>query len=228
MYKGYDPDLFDLVTKSTYVGCVDENFALIQSELDLLLINIRNLNEDLFYQIILVDFGNLNYYKFPKPLPLADILSVYFRVNASDVDNVNDKINKLVDPMVTCSQMLDDYFSIKINPKTSSLEALPLLAKDHFPIMAYLPDFLFRFANVNWYEEEGCFQDVATELARFYARTPSKLTTEQEYLSWSKVVEHVFFPLYKSLIFPSNDLKQKQTFHTVANITNLYKVFERC
>ena len=193
------------------------------------MVNIRHINEELFYQIILVDFGNFDYIKFSKPLPISTLITTYFQLNGLDMTDAKEKIDKMVEDMNDCSEMLDDYFSIKINPNTASLEALPRLIKGHKPSMAYLPDLMYHLGtNVDWMEEEGCVRDMSTQLARFYARTPDKALTEDEYLNWSNIAEHLFFPLYKSLLYPSNQLTDRQTFHTVANITDLYKVFERC
>lgn len=228
VFKSCDQNLFDTFEKSTYVGCVDENFALIQNDLDLLMIDIRKLSEELFYQIYLIDFGNFDYIKFQKPLPLMKLLSTYFQVNPSNITNVMGRIGEMVDFLVSHSKMLNDYFSMKINPKDATIETLPCLMKDHAPVMTFLPDFIHALVfNVNWEDEDSCFRAFGKELARFYSRPPVKLSQEQ-YLTWAEQVEDKLYPLYKKLLVPSRKLTDTHTIHTVANINSLYKVFERC
>lgn len=228
VYKSADQKQLETVLKSSYVGCVDENMLLIQSDLELILVNIPNINEQLFYQIILLDFGNISIFKFKSPLSLYELIAIYFKRNAPEMSNMKERIDEMIEALVDCSEMLDDYFSLRIDPKTASLVTLPRIINGHTPLMAFLPDFMYRLgSNVDWTQEDACLHGVSTELAKFYARTPLKLPNEEDYLAWANTTEFAFFPLFKSVLFPSN-LVNKQTFHTVANITDLYKVFERC
>ncbi|OTF69706.1 hypothetical protein BLA29_011481, partial [Euroglyphus maynei] len=70
-----DLDLVEMLTESIYVGCLDENFLLIQHELDLIMLNMPNLNQELFYQIYLIEFGNFDYFRFKRPLSIRTLLS---------------------------------------------------------------------------------------------------------------------------------------------------------
>lgn len=231
--KSVDQNLLDIITKSTFVGCVDENYALIQHQLDLLLINIHNLNEELFYQIILLDFGNFDYFEFKNPLPISQLLSTYFNVNAtSDTieKNLEDKVKQLENVLMDKGDMLNDYFSIRINKQDRTIEAIPSLLDDYVPPMIYFPDFLYRLiTNVDWEEEKKCFSSISTEITKFYCRKQVNLeNTDSSFESWVKLVENNLYPFYKSLLFPSTFLKDRNSMIYITNITSLYKVFERC
>lgn len=226
--KNVDQNLFELITKSTYVGCVDETYALIQHELNLIMINVSNFNQELFYQLILLDFGNFDYIEFKNPLPIPGLLKVYFEANsASDGTDYSEKANQITNLLIEKRYMLDDYFSIKINAETKSLEAIPCLVDGHMPVMYYLPDFLHRLvSNVNWNEEKECFSSIGIELKNFYCHTPC--AEDLDYQCWASLVEDTLYPLYKTLLFPSSFLTDRNSIHYLTNITDLYKVFERC
>ena len=62
--------------------------------------------------------------------------------------------------------MLDDYFSLEIDD-SGNLCTIPQLLEDYIPFFGGLPIFLLRLATeVEWEEEEMCFQNIAEELAR--------------------------------------------------------------
>ena len=61
--------------------------------------------------------------------------------------------------------MLDDYFSLEID-KDGNLHTIPQLLEGYIPFFGGLPIFLLRLATeVNWDEEEACFQNLAEELS---------------------------------------------------------------
>lgn len=217
--------------KATFVGCVDENLFLMQHELNLVLVTIRPLNEELFYQMILVDFGNFDYIEFQKPLPLSELAAIYLRYHKPAVANVAEEANNIIKPLLELNHtlMLKDYFSLKINLETGTLEAVPWIIKGHMPVMTFLPDLIYNLALIeDWTDEESCLNQISQHLAAFYARPPTKFTSEEEQKTWASNVERLFFPLYKTLLVPSGELRTKGSFFTLTNITELYKFFERC
>lgn len=106
------------------------------------------------------------------------------------------------------------------------LRSLPRLLPDHEPSIHSLPEFVFQLATeVNWEEEEGCFQNVAQVLAQWYAelRYPSPAGKS------ALVLEHVLFPATKRAGFsPPRELNDASIITPVACLTKLYKIFERC
>ena len=62
--------------------------------------------------------------------------------------------------------MLDDYFCLEIDEE-GNLLSIPQLLDGYIPYFGGLPIFLLRLATeVDWEDEEGCFDNVAEELAR--------------------------------------------------------------
>lgn len=75
---------------------------------------------------------------------------------------------------------------------------------------------------VDWSKEKQCFDTFARETAIYYARD-SLLSDECE---WKWLTEHIFHDSIKRYLIPSAQLES--FILPVANLQNLYKVFERC
>ena len=137
--------------------------------------------------------------------------------------------------------MLDDYFSIEISPE-GSIVTLPVLLDDFVPDLSQIPNFVMGLATeVNWEDEEGCFDTFCSELARFYSVHDSdearydtdqhKDPEEQGKLNsqgWKRMIEHGIFGCAKKMLKPPKTSCDDLTFVQVANLPDLYKVFERC
>ena len=100
---------------------------------------------------------------------------------------------------------------------------------------------------MDWDSEEGCFRTFAQECSRFYAFKPdpyqsndnsAKDETEtnnstaakplSSNCSWQWTVEHVLFPAFRTGLVPPNRFSEDGTLLQIANLPDLYKVFERC
>lgn len=139
--------------------------------------------------------------------------------------------------------MLDEYFSLSLtlSPEDESqgkVESLPLLLKGYTPDLDRLPHFLLCLGTrVEWDDEKGCFGSFLKELAHFYA--PSQAQDDDEdpeqedaegqrdqHSRWQ--LEHVLWPsmrrytAYSRESLTNGDLKQ------VANLPDLFRIFERC
>ncbi|KAH9419950.1 DNA mismatch repair protein [Dermatophagoides pteronyssinus] len=225
-----DLDLVEMLAESTYVGCLDENFLLIQHELDLIMLNMPNLNRELFYQIYLIEFGNFDYFRFKQPLSIRTLLSTYLEVNPPSIDtDCTAAIEKMVQTLISKYEMLDDYFSIRINKDDATIESLPVMIAKYEPNYIYLPEFIHGLAtNVDWKQEKNCFKTLGQELARFYSYAPSLSNkNDVEFRAWSDLVETQIYSRYKKLLSPTKSLSEG-TIYVIANVTELYKVFERC
>ena len=85
---------------------------------------------------------------------------------------------------------------------------------------------------------------LCTELAEFYhasASSDSNFGMDQhedtesniedagdEIEGWKSVMEQIIFPAMKKFLKPPEFLAQNKTFHMVADLPSLYRVFERC
>lgn len=122
--------------------------------------------------------------------------------------------------------MLMEYFSMEVS-KDGNLVALPMIIQNYVPCMDKLPLFLLRLGTeVDWETEKGCFDTFSRELAIFYSADSQinlNQSEKQDYL-WN--VEHLLFPSFKTHYSAPTKLKSYVT--QLANLTDLYKIFERC
>ena len=137
--------------------------------------------------------------------------------------------------------MLDDYFSIEISPE-GSIVTLPSLLEDFVPDLSQIPNFVMRLATeANWEEEEACFDTFCSELARFYSineSDDSRYDADQhrDYeergkfssQAWKRMIEHGIYDTARKVLRPPKSSCDDLTFVQVANLPDLYKVFERC
>lgn len=189
------------------------------------MMNIKHFNKDLIYQVFLLDFGNFDYIRFSQPLSLKKLLSTYFEVNK--IEQTTLYIDNMIELLMSKYEMLDDYFSIKLN-ENNEIETIPILIDNYQPNFAYLPEFIYLLINnVDWTKEKSCFHSFGQALAQFYSYAP-KFPDEEctEFKTWSKIIENTIYPMYKNLFLPQNNLQK--SFHLITTVDNLYKVFERC
>jgi len=66
----------NILSNHTFIGCVDETFALIQSEQNIHLVNYNVASEELMYQIILHEFCNMGHLKLSAPISIRECLQI--------------------------------------------------------------------------------------------------------------------------------------------------------
>lgn len=194
----------------------------------------------------------------PPPLreliQLAVSADEAFHESGLDVDTGT---NAITDILMARRDMLDEYFSLNIDAE-GRLQEIPLLLRDYKPDLDKLPLLLMRLGpQVDWGSERGCFETLLRELAYFYAPdvpehisqalAQLKLAEEnadvqavseevgaqgltvrsegEKAIRWQ--IQHVLFPTIRRYLVPSKALLTKD-FVQVANLPDLYKVFERC
>lgn len=141
----------------------------------------------------------------------------------------------IVDFLKRKAEMLEDYFSMEIDQE-GNLTGLPLLLDKYTPVMEGLPMFILRLATeVNWDIEKECFRDFSKECSMFYSIRKqyileAELGEEQDAQanSWRWKVEHVIFKAFRTLYSPPKNFSEDSTVLQIANLPDLYKVFERC
>ncbi|KAL7466193.1 hypothetical protein ACHAXS_006481 [Conticribra weissflogii] len=258
---------------STFVGVVSRNRSLIQCGIDLLMINHYILAKELFYQLALMKFNGM-----PMAIlgnggvdvmaVIGQMLQFEEDLNSSHPKKTTSKVSKtnidLARQATTClaekAPMLEEYFSIKFEKqrvqtmqeksiKRLFLSGLPILLDGHYPQPHALPIFLLRLATeVNWKEEQPCFEGICRELASFYAEAPSgrtyatsssaieqddsnnnrKRNVELVDEKAKRYIQHILFPAISFLLVPSKQNISDGAMLKLANLTSLYKVFERC
>uniref|UniRef100_A0A3Q3FBK1 MutL homolog 1, colon cancer, nonpolyposis type 2 (E. coli) n=1 Tax=Labrus bergylta TaxID=56723 RepID=A0A3Q3FBK1_9LABR len=196
--------LQDVLQNHSFVGCVDPQWTLIQHQTKLYLLNTKTIKTN-----------SLGWTEDDGP---KDGLAQY-----------------IVDFLKRKAEMLKDYFSMEID-QDGNVSGLPLLLDNFSPVMEGLPMFILRLATeVNWDDEKECFRDFCKECSSFYSiRKPSEeefwlcVFQDSEGNSWRWKVEHVIFKAVRSLFSPPKSFSEDGSVLQIANLPDLYKVFERC
>ncbi|KAF9997844.1 DNA mismatch repair protein [Entomortierella chlamydospora] len=153
--------------------------------------------------------------------------------------------------LVSRKEMLREYFSICINDN-GELTAIPMMIKGYIPNLEKLPDFLWRLGSeVDWKAEKACFQTISRELAIFYSTHPERVKDslaednnnendenldhedkslqDTQNAQFQRMVSSIIFPAFKKHFIPPKALIEKSGMVVqVAQVKDLYKVFERC
>ncbi|CAH8513811.1 unnamed protein product [Schistosoma haematobium] len=167
-----------------FIGFIDETRCLAQHHTELLLIRLKPLSQALFYQLLLINFGNHGEIILREPAPLADLLSIgheYLRKSSRYLSNISSAefVKKATATLVQHASMLWDYFSIKITTDSNGnqvLTGIPLIIADYIPELNQLPIYVTKLATqVSWSVESVCFENICCITANFYAVSSSSL-----------------------------------------------------
>ncbi|TRM60315.1 hypothetical protein BD626DRAFT_504926 [Schizophyllum amplum] len=221
--------LTEIIQKHIFVGIVDlsKTLSLLQHSTRLYLVNHCALAEELFYQLGVRQFGDLSRMKLSPPPSLRTLSQTTL-----DRDAI---IDKIVEILMARRDMLADYFSLNIS-EDGDLESLPLLLRDYTPDLDKLPNFIMRLGpQVDWLSEQGCFETFFRELAYFYVPGPGPFAPlgdartveadEEKVERWQ--IEHVLFAAMRKYLVPPKTLLERDVVQ-VADLPDLYKIFERC
>ncbi|KAM4592136.1 DNA mismatch repair protein Mlh1 isoform 2-T2 [Odontesthes bonariensis] len=231
--------LQEMLQNHSFVGCVNPQWTLIQHHTKLYLLNTTKLSQELFYQILIYDFGNFGVLRLSTPAPLYDLAMLALDSEESgwtEEDGPKEGLAQyIVDFLKRKADMLEDYFSLEIDQE-GNLTGLPLLLDKYTPVMEGLPMFILRLATeVNWDNEKDCFRDFSKECSTFYSiRKQFILEAEPgeeqdaEGNSWRWKVEHIIFKAFRTLFSPPKNFSEDGAVLQIANLPDLYKVFERC
>ncbi|XP_071108486.1 DNA mismatch repair protein Mlh1-like [Haliotis cracherodii] len=235
----------DILQSLTFVGCVSEEHALIQHQTKLYLANTTKLSKELLYQMMLMDFGNFGLLRLSEPAPIYDLAMMALDSAESgwtEADGPKEDLAQyIVDFLKTKAPMLEDYFSIEVD-KSGNLLTLPMLLDDYNPVLDGLPLYVLRLATeVNWEEEKECFESFCRETSEFYCIKKSLFSRldheggSQEVQEshpkgdkWRWTVEHVIYPAVRTQLLPPRQFAEDASLLQLANLPDLYKVFERC
>ncbi|OWR41511.1 mutL protein 1 [Danaus plexippus plexippus] len=221
----------EILANLIFIACIDCERSLIQHSTKLYLCDTTRLTEELFYETILYDFQNLGLIKLSNPLPLEELLVLGLGSHEEEWDNdlgdMTEMAAQMTKLLISKGPMLYEYFSMEINNK-GELLSLPLLLDGHTPFMGALPVYLVRLVTeVNWESEKECFDTFSRQTAIFYSQ-PNRDSPEDvsETESWKQ--EHIIFPAIRRNFLPPSSFVSNGSILQIANLCDLYKVFERC
>ncbi|XP_064647618.1 DNA mismatch repair protein Mlh1-like isoform X2 [Lineus longissimus] len=237
--------LRDIFKQHTFVGCVNQTHTLIQHQTKLFLANTTNLSKELFYQIMVYDFGNFGVLRLSEPAPIYDLAMLALDSDESgwsEADGPKEDLAKYIVKFLTAkADMLDDYFSLQVD-EDGNLRTLPLLLENYLPQMEGIPMLVLRLASeVNWDSEQECFETICREMSDFYAiktdlfpssdsqdSQESSMSEPTSDVNWKWTNEHVIYPAFRKTLLPPKRFADNANILQVANLPDLYKVFERC
>ncbi|KAJ3338697.1 DNA mismatch repair protein [Gonapodya sp. JEL0774] len=233
----------------TFVGCVDQQLALIQHQVRLFMVNYVEISREFFYQLFLRMFSNLGHVYLPQT-SIQHLIELALEEEEREKGGWNPQVKskteiatEIVDLLVDRRDMLEEYFSLHIDME-GNLQSLPLVLKGFTPVMEKLPTFFLRLGTeVHWDTEKECFQTIAEELANLYALEPPELyhcvgveadedngesNTVNVERAYFRTVEHVLFPALRTCLVAPKDWAKGGEILEIANLPDLYKCFERC
>uniref|UniRef100_A0A8C1YKM2 DNA mismatch repair protein MLH1 n=1 Tax=Cyprinus carpio TaxID=7962 RepID=A0A8C1YKM2_CYPCA len=230
--------LQDLLQNHSFVGSVNPQWTLVQHQTKLYLLNTTKLSQELFYQILIYDFGNFGVLRLSNPAPLYDLAMLALDSEQSgwtEEDGPKEGLAQyIVDFLKQKAVMLEEYFSLEIDEE-GNLTGLPMLLDNYTPVMEGLPMFILRLATeVNWDQEKECFHDFSIECSHFYSirkqytLEPDAEEPQDAEMSWQWKVEHLIFKALRNLFSPPKHFSEDGSVLQIASLPELYKVFERC
>lgn len=94
--------------------------------------------------------------------------------------------------------------------------------------MGALPMYLLRLAtDVDWDSEKECFRNFSRETAIFYSQQSN--SDDENIINAQKwTQEHVIYSAIRKYFLPPKVFSENGAILQVANLPDLYKVFERC
>ncbi|XP_051059055.1 DNA mismatch repair protein Mlh1 isoform X2 [Phodopus roborovskii] len=184
------------------------------------------------------------YHQAQEPAPLFDLAMLALDSPESgwtEEDGPKEGLAEyIVEFLKKKAEMLADYFSLEIDEE-GNLIGLPLLIDNYVPPLEGLPLFILRLATeVNWDEEKECFESLSKECALFYSvrkqyiLEDSTLSGQQSDMPgstpkpWKWTVEHIIYKAFRSHLLPPKHFTEDGNVLQLANLPDLYKVFERC
>ncbi|KAL0860969.1 hypothetical protein ABMA27_009500 [Loxostege sticticalis] len=224
-------NLREILANLIFIACIDCHKSLIQHSTKLYLCDTTRLSEELFYETMLYDFQNFGLIKMSNPLPLEELFVLGLSSQETewdpDLGDMREMARQMTELLLSKRAMLYEYFSLEINEE-GELLALPLLLDGHTPFMGALPTYLVRLVTeVNWDSEKECFDSFSRQTAAFYSQPnpdPNLEAQKSEY--WKQ--EHVIFPAIRRNFLPPASFVNNGAILQIANLNDLYKVFERC
>ncbi|KAG8572414.1 hypothetical protein GDO81_012037 [Engystomops pustulosus] len=116
--------LQDMLRNHSFVGCVNPQWTLAQYQTKLYLLNTTKLSQELFYQILIYDFGNFGIMRLSESAPIYELAMLALDSPESGWTEEDGPKEGLAEYIVQFlkkkSEMLKDYFSLEIDEVSCS------------------------------------------------------------------------------------------------------------
>ncbi|VDK65264.1 unnamed protein product [Onchocerca ochengi] len=177
-------------------------------------------------QILVLSFGNFGSYKLSESASLIELLCI------ADNNLSPTEAHQKADIIIENREMLDDYFCLSIT-ENGNLNSIPSLVDGFIPQLESLPQLILTLANdIIWDDEQICFEQICQALSKFFCLKKEFCSGEaisglcNEKLSWKNAYQDILFPALKMNFLPPQKLIS--SLRRIADLHDLYKVFERC
>ena len=260
------PALAQVLSTLSLVGIVSPAKFLAQSGTTLYMCDVMKLARHVVYQRIFLHWRSHPVQLFdPNGAPTIPEMLRFALVNG-DVkkkgglevsEDVDREVAKSWSVLSSWGPMLDEYFGITLNTSTCTVQALPLVLGESWPIpQRMVPLFLWNLSRcVDFSNESTCFLGIAKELANTLFGTlpphgihlsddgggggggqggPAASTQSPELDAGGKMYDAVRFGLLPRVsatakhFLPPVELSVDGSLVPVVSVEALYKVFERC
>lgn len=224
-------DLREIFKEHKFVGCVERKYSLMQHAQELYLVDVYELSRDLFYQIMLYDFGNYGSISLEQPANILELARMALdlpEVGWTIENGPKEELAQQIDIVLRShAELLFDYFSLEID-KEGNVISLPYLLENYIPPLQGLPIYILRLASdVDWTTEKECFEGVCKETSEFYAMGNGYEHLKQSFeKDWKWMTEYTLFPNFRNILLPTNTMANYLV--KLASLPDLYRVFERC
>jgi DNA mismatch repair protein MLH1 len=209
------PGLTEILQEHTFVGKYNERLALIQHKTSLLLVDYKEISKQMWYQFLLHGFSNFGVYFFDR-ISIQEAIKTHLQ-NSDEIE-ADEKGKYGQGVLVDNRMMLKEYFSIIID-KDGHLVGIPMMIQEYSPNMIKIPTFLYDLSTkVEWLTELECFESVSRVIADFYS---------VEEFGDDDILGGVIFPLFRK-VMAKDGWVEEGVVKQVANLEDLYKIFERC
>lgn len=253
-------DSTEILCNLTFVGVADADRQLLLAQhlTKLYLIQMGNLVEEISFQLLLRQFGELPLIRL-EPAPLVEeLVKVALSAESKESDSSRKSVNvsevKVIeivqDRLEKHAEMLMEYFSIELskdNPEGRlRLTSLPNIfghlgnassssSKSEIALqLTKIPSLILRIAlQPDYSHEKSCLETILKELAWSHIPyPPSSDQNQQQSKEESKqIIKHdwlTFWAPSLKIYVPSRKLAKQGTLLAITNLPSLYSTFERC
>jgi DNA mismatch repair protein MLH1 len=204
LQNSYDSSFHSTLKECQWIGIINSDYSLLQYQTKLILFDVSYYLQQLFYQLTLFQFQEMQEIKFSTGFPLlagieCGLAGENILLPLEDGEEENNKIDdekdikedamenkikqialKIYKLLLSKAPMLYDYFRINISEE-GFLIGLPDLLVGYQPDSTFIPSFLVKLAlETNWKEETACFHSIAMILSELYANIPFSEETNDE------------------------------------------------
>ncbi|KAL3314682.1 DNA mismatch repair protein, partial [Cichlidogyrus casuarinus] len=225
--KDASPKLRNVLRECKYVGLTTHKrrYMLVQRGLSLLNLDLDQMLEEMFHQLLLRNFGNLGEYRLNKPIALDAILKKLGSREEEERRRIHDQI-------IAKQILLFDYFTFRIQKHKDGLfylHGFPMLLDKYLPDLCQMPTLMYRLGEIigETSDESRLLSALIRLLSQFYSNKLTPMSREEDKCyRWS--LEHVILPAFRSVYFPSKSIEETKAITTLTTLPVLYKSFERC